>query len=489
MQLHPEVEAGDYFPEIAQQAPIESEFSPDTVSVRCLPELRTKVAHRADVRVERRWKRARRQRFEAFLIGQHAGHRGRLELVDAAANAGVLGSNWPCDWASLNEASIMSAAPNLLDRLKAALNMRAKTWPQLLARNGWFATEQHHMGRMAMASVAENLRLKMEKRSSLTDDEAFAPFTSLVQFSLNVGLPQLASRYWPTLDKIIAASEQNLKAARSDPAARFHKGSPYYNIGLCHFVGGDLERGFQFLAMTGDEHANGGGDPFPVVLGDHVLSKQFLIAPLVAEFVPGWSTGYQEITNRVLNEAELVALIKRAAKRPTDGIQLLLSLHRLLKSRGSIQNDWTRYLRTRALAELLVSLESMLRRIQAGHSGELQSQFEKMFSGKTPYNGPFLAFHLAFKAAYKPPGGVDSTRTPAAVNWSVNEALTRIAAAGTREEKAGVACYAAVRLRNTLLHVLETNLDIYTDEAKCMDMFSVCLAAFGIAADGEDGVL
>jgi hypothetical protein len=80
---------------------------------------------------------------------------------------------------------------------------------------------------------------------------------------------------------------------------------------------------------------------------------------------------------------------------PTDGIQFLLALHRLLKAQGGGQNDWTRYLRTRSLAELLVALESMLRRIQVPFSGELQNQFEHMFGGLPDYLSSFVDFQTA----------------------------------------------------------------------------------------------
>jgi len=374
-------------------------------------------------------------------------------------------------------------------RLGAAFGLRPKTWPALLSRAAWSLGWLRYMQRAAIASVEENLRQHVEHNAFPNPDDIFGPFTGLVQFSLDRGVPTLATDCWPALDAAVTAAEGRLQAKHGNPAARIHKGSPYFNIGACHFVAGDLESGFRFLAMAGEEDAHGGGNPFPVVLGDHILSRQFLIAPLAAALLPGWAARYHEITAHTLDEAELVAVIKRAALRPTDGMQLLVALHRLLKAQGGAQTDWTRYLRTRALAELLVALESMLRRIHPNHTGELQSQFEHMFSGKADYNGPFGTFHGDFLAGYKPPGGIDQRRTPGAVDWSVNQAIARIAAAPNRKAKAGLACYVAVRLRNTLLHVLESNLQIYGDEAKCLDMFGVCLATFRIAMDGEDGTL
>jgi len=372
------------------------------------------------------------------------------------------------------------------DRICAVLGLRPKTWPKLFSRAAWALGWVRYSQRVAVAEVENNLRRHIDENAFPNHDEIFGPFTGLVQFSWSHGVPTLAADCWPALDAALTAAETRKRVVLADPTAYIHKGSAYYNIGVCHFMVGDLESGFRFLAMTGEENARGGGDPFPVVLGDHPLSRQVLIAPLTTALLPGWAARYLEITNRTLDEAELVAVIKRAALRPTDGIQLLVALHRLLKAQGGQQTDWTRYLRTRALAEMLVALESMLRRIHVNFSGELQPQFEHMFSGKADYNGPFLAFHGNFSAIYKPPGGLDQRRTPGAVDWSVNEVITRIAAAPNRKAKAGLACYVAVRLRNTLLHVLESNLQIYTDEGKCMDMFGICFATFGIAMDGED---
>lgn len=374
-------------------------------------------------------------------------------------------------------------------RLGAAFGLRPKTWPALLSRAAWSLGWLRYMQRAAIASVEENLRQHVDHNAFPNPDDIFGPFTGLVQFSLDRGVPTLAPDCWPALDAAVTAAEGRLQAKHGNPAARIHKGSPYFNIGACHFVAGDLETGFRFLMMTGVENARGGGSPFPVLLGDHDLSRQFLIAPLVAQLLPGWAVRYHEITSRTLDEAELVALIKQAAQRPTDGIQFLVALHRLLKAQGGVQTEWTKYLRTRALAELLVALESMLRRINAPHAGEMQSQFEHMLAGLPDYTGTFGLFHANFRATFAPPGLPDQIRTPAAVDWSVNEAVTRIAAAPTRKAKAGVACYLAVRLRNTLLHVLESNLQIYGDEAKCLDMFGVCLSTFRIAMDGEDGTL
>ena len=341
----------------------------------------------------------------------------------------------------------------------------------------------------ALAEVTGNLRRKVDENAFPHEDAIFAPFTTLVQFALDHRLYALATDCWPALDAALTATEGRLQVARANPAARVHKGSPYFNLAACHFAAGDLENGFRFLAMTGDEHARAGGSTFPVLLGDHELSRQFLIAPLVAELLPGWAVRYYEITGHTLDEAELAAVIKQAARRPTDGIQLLLSLHHLRKAQGGAQNDWTRYLRTRSLAEMLVALESMLRRIQAPFSGELQNQFDRLFAGLPDYFQAFGTFHTDFRAVFDPLGGPDTKRTPAAVDWTVNEVPVRLAVAPHRKAKAGLACYVAVRLRNTLLHVLESNLQIYHDEAKCLDVFGVCLAAFRIAMDGEDGVL
>ena len=317
-------------------------------------------------------------------------------------------------------------------------------------------------------------------------DEIFGAHTAFVKFAVENAVPNLPIMFWEQKVKpLVESAETELK--KSNPNARIHKGAPLFNIGVCNFAAGDLENGFKYLAQAGKEdELSGRGSRFPVLIGDHPLSKQFLIRPIVVNLVPAWVADYHAITQIVLDENELVSLIKQAALRPTDGIQLVVALHRLLKSKQPPENDWTRFLRTRALADALVALESMLRRIHQaiGIQSEMHDQMVALLQVNLSAKNEFESFHRWFKVNWQQK---NLHKSAAAVNACVSEAIRRVAVAATPSAKAGIACYIAVRLRNSLLHVLEDSLDIYADEPKCITMIGYTLAVFRIAKHGEDG--
>jgi hypothetical protein len=134
-----------------------------------------------------------------------------------------------------------------------------------------------------------------------------------------------------TIAPLVAEAEAEI--GKTAPTTRFHKGAPLFNVGVCHFANGDLENGFKYLSSAGrEDELSGRGGRFPVLIGDHYLSKRFLIGPVVAELLPSWQADYLSITGSSLDEGELTMLIKQIALRSSDGVQLVLALHRLLKS-------------------------------------------------------------------------------------------------------------------------------------------------------------
>ncbi len=342
--------------------------------------------------------------------------------------------------------------------------------------------------RIVRQNVESHLQQYIQTNSAGNPDDIFGAHTAFVKFSVENGIPKLPILCWEQkITPLVEAAENELK--KKNPNARIHKGAPLFNVGVCHFASGDLESGFKYLASAGrEDELSGRGSPFPVLIGDHSLSKRFLIDPIIVKLAPLWLSDYQAITQSALDEAELVLLIKRAASRPTDGIQLVVALHRIMKASQPPQNDWTSFLRTRALADALVALESMLRRIHQtkGIESELHNQLTALLQVNAGASKEFNDFHQWFITNWKKK---NLEKSAAAVNACVVEALTRFVAASTPSAKAGIACYAAVRLRNSLLHVLENSLDVYTDELKCLTMMGYILAVFRIAKHGEDGTL
>jgi hypothetical protein len=318
-------------------------------------------------------------------------------------------------------------------------------------------------------------------------DSVFGAHTAFVKFALKNNIRQYPILCWEqTLAPLVAATEDDLR--KRNPNARLHKGAPLFNVGVCHFANGDLEDGFKYLSSAGKEdELSGRGSRFPILIGDHPLSKKFLLGPVVGELLPSWQADYISITRSALHETELAALIKQTALRPADGIQVVLALHRLLKANRPPNNDWSSFLQTRALGDILVALESMLRRVHQplGIESELHAQLTVLLQANVTAANEFNSFHNWFIANVPQ----NMRKSPQAVNACVTEALNRMAGATTASAKAGIACYIAVRLRNSLLHVLEDSLDIYTDKSKCITMFGYALAVLRIVKHGEDGTL
>ena len=268
--------------------------------------------------------------------------------------------------------------------------------------------------------------------------------------------------------------------ARNDPKIRIHKGAPLFNVSVCHFKNGDLENGFKFLTETGNEDvANGSSDGLAVRLGDHPLSRQILIEPVVSAFAAPRSKHYLAITGCTLDELELRDLIKYAAQRPMDAIQLVAALQRFLKAKSSPQNDWTRYARIRALADLVIVVESTLRRKQRPCDGELCDQLTELLKGQSAYLSIFGTFNTDFGKVY--PKNSPKKKTAEAVDWCVQKTITFLNSGAPREKNGGAACFLTLRLRNSLLHVLEDQVNIFADEAKCTEVFGIALATLRLA--------
>jgi len=105
-----------------------------------------------------------------------------------------------------------------------------------------------------------------------------------------------------------------------------------------------------------------------------------------------------------------------------------------------------------ALADLVLVVESTMRRWQVGVNQQLAGRMEHMLGVNAIARRAFDAAHHAFVAQY--PNQPDREEA-AAVNWAIDNCLGRFAAARTVAERAGISCYLTVRLRNSLSHVID----------------------------------
>jgi hypothetical protein len=336
--------------------------------------------------------------------------------------------------------------------------------------------------------VTRNINAKLSDRLqpswSGNDDDIFGSYTALVAFSIKHFDPLPPILLW---ENRIAPGVERAESLLASGSMRIHKGSPLFNTGVAYYVAGDFERALAYVGEAGEEDQKSGHpSKFPILIGDHPLSRRFLIEPIVKRFFPTWAPDYFKCTGVSLEESEFISLLKYLAKRPADAVQLLLPLHRFLKVDLGFENHATKHIRTRAVAESLVALESTLRRFQTGVIGELGSQLDQLIAANSILQSTYKRFDVDFRNKW--PSRLQK-RSSMAVNWCTTEARSRFASATTTSERAGIACYLSYRLRNSLLHVVEESLDIFQQKSLCEWCMALALAAIRLANHGEDSTL
>jgi hypothetical protein len=261
-----------------------------------------------------------------------------------------------------------------------------------------------------------------------------------------------------------------------------HKGAPCYNTALCCFLMHDFDGAFQYLMDAHDENQRLGGNPFGILIGKDPLSRKFLIEPLVGNMAPLWASDYKASTGHDLTPDELIDLLDWLSNRPSDAFVILVAFHRVWWAADRRpENRATRLVVFRAVADLLVCLESSIRNFQGTTvTGQLHARMTNMLTADARVIG-------AFNSLKSFPGG--QGETAAALNNAIAETTSRFAAATTESTRAGCACFASYKLRNSLLHLNEESLDVHTNLNLGVRMAGWVLASIRIARRAQEGSL
>ena len=305
----------------------------------------------------------------------------------------------------------------------------------------------------AVCLVSEALAAYDGKGTTDDEDELFGAHGALIKARLSSGDLREVCNLWATKIEPLVASRE---IALGRP---IHKGAPLYNTGLAYFVGGDFDSALRyFVAADKEDVQHKRAHNFRVLAGDHPLSKEVIINPIMAELAGCWVQAYDKVCGRTLDAHELINLLLSLASRPSDCLQAIVAMHRIRVSLAGIQNYGTLVVRFRALADLLHLIESFLRQFQ-NVSGELGVRLQAV-----------LNTNLRARSAYNSFGSdlqqwLNTTRhdphSPNALNWISVETSSRIAAAPDHGAAAGIATYFCHKYRNSLLHVNEEALDIF----------------------------
>ncbi len=204
-----------------------------------------------------------------------------------------------------------------------------------------------------------------------------------------------------------------------------------------------------------------------IQIGQNSLSEQVLIIPVVNHITgtSSWCSDYKSVFGTDLDKSVVKEMVAWLATRLVNALQLVIVLHRFFLLKSGPENTAAKHIRIQALADLILVVESSLRLWQTNISGQLHSRMETAISANTSIRNSFDAAHSRFCATY--PSSDPNRETGIAVNWAVNDAVAELAKASTAAERAGIITYLAVRLRNSLMHVIDDSLDIYNNEATC----------------------
>ena len=189
--------------------------------------------------------------------------------------------------------------------------------------------------------------------------------------------------------------ERVLRPAAVEAEARLgrpiHKGAACYNTALCAFLMHDFDGAYQYLMDAYEEDRRLGAGAFGLLIGKHNLSRKFLIEPLLGTMGPRWTADYSLATGRDLDAVELTSLIEWLAQRPTDAFVTITELHRVWRAADKVPpNQATRLIVFRSLADLLVNLESAIRRFQgSAGTGQLYARLTAILSVDGRVKGAF----------------------------------------------------------------------------------------------------
>ena len=351
---------------------------------------------------------------------------------------------------------------------------------------------------LVVQEIAGNLCLRKDGTWTGADDDLFTPLNAYCVESWSNSLEIRPPRLWNLhISPIVREVEDAL--AKNTPPDRIHKGAPLYNVGVCYVLSGDLDRAMVYIAEAGEEEEKfGRGGGRRISIGDNALSEQILVDPVLRckALSTNWAADYKTLTGKDLGKGELKDLLHWLSLSPQpllNAVQTVVSLHRYRSLEEMPDNDAARHLRVQALADLVLVVESSLRHWQSAVSGQLHNRMQSTLSANPTVNASFQAAQTRYCAVYpreKPPGTPNPDReTPAAVNWEVNDALANLRPGSSTAVTAGIACYLIVSLRNSLMHVISKDLELYKDKAKCDRVFGLVLSVVRISKHGHDGTL
>jgi hypothetical protein len=326
-----------------------------------------------------------------------------------------------------------------------------------------------------VAQVQANL-IQCETGNWIQDDDViFGPYAGFVRIAQALGTGPRAAPLWEgRIEPLVGPVEQIL-------GRNLHKGAPLFNTGLACFVSGNLDQAAQYIDAAGEEDERRGvGDARDLIRGTG-FSEQLLVQPLHTWVNANLAADYQSATGRSLTIGEFKDLLAGLSANPAETILALFALWRLIKQDPGPQTYSAGFHRLRAYADLLVAFESGLRSWQGSVGGQLHKRAEALTDLHAPMRAEFDAIHISYN-------GKDRELT-ASVNQLIDDEISRFDAAGGTTARIVTAVYASYRMRNSVMHVLDDQLSVFSNRAKLQRLVGFALIALFASWQGRTGNL
>lgn len=274
--------------------------------------------------------------------------------------------------------------------------------------------------------------------------------------------------------------EPEVNAWEKEHGQRIHKGAPIYNTGLAYFLLGDFDSAFRYLveASKEDEQSQR-GNWVGIIFGRTGLYEQILWKPIESELCPLWVSDYAKITGRGLDTEEISGLLQILAGRPADGIQAVFAMHRLRNARAYPENDGSKLIRFRALADLVHLIESFLRQFQkTGQS--LNPLLNELLGPNKSAQDSYNTFKKDYLKAWK-------NHSAESMDWLVEQTITRIDTISSPASASGLVIYFCHQLRNCLLHVNEDSITLFENASQCIKAAGWVIGVLRICTMKKEG--
>ncbi len=328
--------------------------------------------------------------------------------------------------------------------------------------------------------VAENLLMWSTGAFQGSDDDIFQPFNWYVVFCCDRLIPQRSVALW--LGQLAQKTRETEVAA----GRRIHKGAPIFNVGLAFFAAGDFERAVTFIAEAGiEDEASGRGPAHCVLVGANELSSKILVDPLCAWLASAnvWGTAYGELTGIALSKSEYISVLDWASRRLTDALQIVVSLQRFAALQVIPDNTASRHLRMQALGDLVLVLESSMRRWQNQVQGQLDQRMCAMLAYNPAAAAAYESTRVRFSAQF--PGQMENVT---ALNWLIDDCLRDDWGWHSRRaNRHRVLSYCQAKEQSA--HVIDDALNLYNDTAKQLAVSAVVFSVIRVSKFAEEGTL